>query len=165
MPILKFIRNILVKPNKFFKIDGSATKNISFSQIGEENTDFDIEVADIQGVGRIEIVAKSGSHTATYEIEIQIRNPNPKTTEVLEKVINPGQTWTSDYTPVGISGTNTGVLEVSNIPPINLEYRLKYLISYPHGCIEQTTSAVFPQLYVSELIELDAVEKKKSKKT
>ena len=43
---------------------------------------------------------------------------------------------------------NTVTLEVSALPPINLERRLEYLIQYPHGCLEQTTSGVFPQLYL-----------------
>jgi uncharacterized protein YfaS (alpha-2-macroglobulin family) len=31
---------------------------------------------------------------------------------------------------------------------------LQYLITYPYGCIEQTTSAAFPQLYVGDIIHL-----------
>ncbi|MCK7537076.1 MAG: hypothetical protein MZV63_42010 [Marinilabiliales bacterium] len=33
------------------------------------------------------------------------------------------------------------------------------MIQYPHGCIEQTTSAVFPQLYLDSFIELTAEQK------
>ena len=54
-----------------------------------------------------------------------------------------------------MAGTNKGTLELSTIPPINLGERLKYLIEYPHGCIEQTTSSVFPQLYLDQLMDLD----------
>jgi uncharacterized protein YfaS (alpha-2-macroglobulin family) len=38
---------------------------------------------------------------------------------------------------------------------MNLQKRLSYLIHYPHGCIEQTTSSVFPQLVLNQLMELD----------
>jgi uncharacterized protein YfaS (alpha-2-macroglobulin family) len=38
---------------------------------------------------------------------------------------------------------------------VNADGRLEYLIHYPHGCIEQTTSAAFPQLYLPALIKLD----------
>ena len=31
---------------------------------------------------------------------------------------------------------------------------MDYLIEYPHGCIEQTTSAVFPQLVLNQLTDL-----------
>jgi alpha-2-macroglobulin len=30
------------------------------------------------------------------------------------------------------------------------------LIEYPHGCIEQTTSAVFPQLFLNDVVDIDA---------
>jgi uncharacterized protein YfaS (alpha-2-macroglobulin family) len=36
---------------------------------------------------------------------------------------------------------------------------MRYLLQYPHGCIEQTTSSVFPQLYLDQVKALDDVEK------
>jgi alpha-2-macroglobulin len=63
-------------------------------------------------------------------------------------------------TPHGIAGTNEVTLEVSSIRPMNLERRLDYLIRYPHGCVEQTTSSVFPQLYLSTLVKLDEQKKR-----
>jgi len=50
-------------------------------------------------------------------------------------------------------------MEVSAIPPMNLDNRLKYLMHYPHGCVEQTTSAVFPQLFLHRFIELSTEQK------
>ena len=38
-----------------------------------------------------------------------------------------GKTWKTDYSPLGILGTREGVLEVSSIPSMGLENRLKYL--------------------------------------
>jgi uncharacterized protein YfaS (alpha-2-macroglobulin family) len=37
-------------------------------------------------------------------------------------------------------------LEVSSMPTIDFNRRLQYLIGYPHGCVEQTTSSVFLNL-------------------
>ena len=42
------------------------------------------------------------------------------------------------------------------MPPLDLEKRLDYLIRYPHGCLEQTLSAAFPQIYLKGLVKLDA---------
>ncbi len=44
--------------------------------------------------------------------------------------------------------------KVSALPPINVDGRMQYLIHYPHGCLEQTTSSVFPQLYLPSLVKL-----------
>ncbi len=148
-----------LKTNDLFTVNGSKTKQINFSKIGEQNTDFELVVNNKIGVGTIELIASSGGKTSTHKIEINVRNPNHSVTKVIEKVISANETWTTDYTPVGISGTNSGVIEISSIPPINLKSRLNYLIQYPHGCVEQTTSSVFPQLFVSNLIELNSKQK------
>ena len=76
-------------------------------------------------------------------------------------IIEPGEIWKNNFKPVGMSETNKGIVEVSTIPSLKLEERLQYLITYPHGCIEQTTSSVFPQLYLNNLLELNSVEKNK----
>ncbi len=83
-----------------------------------------------------------------------MRNPNPYQTEVLAATLDPGETWNQEFTPLGMAGTRSAVLEVSNIPPLNLERRLSYLLRYPYGCLEQTISTGFPQLFVDRFTEL-----------
>lgn len=55
-----------------------------------------------------------------------------------------------------MTGTNSATLAVSALPAMGLERRLNYLLRYPHGCVEQTTSSVLPQLYLKQLVQLDA---------
>ena len=75
--------------------------------------------------------------------------------DISETVIEPNMEWISNFKFSGIGGTNSATIEVSAIPPMNLDKRLKYLIRYPHGCIEQTTSSVFPQLFVDDVMDLN----------
>src|SRR5690606_40283287 len=70
------------------------------------------------------------------------------------KMLAPGEVWQSPLTPHGMAGTNQTVVEVSTLPPLNLEKRLDYLINYPHGCLEQIVSGVFPQLRLPDLVNL-----------
>jgi hypothetical protein len=114
-------------------------------------------------VAKVIVTASSGSHESSDEIEIDIRNPNPAITQVSDMFLEAGKTWSGDVSPIGISGTNSAVLEVSSIPPVNLGQRLRYLIEYPHGCIEQTTSAAFPQLYLSVVKDLNDAELARTK--
>jgi uncharacterized protein YfaS (alpha-2-macroglobulin family) len=45
---------------------------------------------------------------------------------------------------------------VSPLPILQLRARLDYLVQYPYGCVEQTTSTAFPMIYLGELAsELD----------
>ena len=154
----KQVKNVKVEiqtNNMFIPQDGTS-KSISFKEIGDEVVSFKLKVNPALGIGTVKIIATSGTEKATYDIEIDVRNPNPPVVNVLESVVEAGKTWNSPYTPPGMSGTNKGTIELSSIPPINLGERLKYLIEYPHGCIEQTTSAVFPQLYLSDIMELNS---------
>ncbi len=150
--------SVSIKTNGLFTPIGEQTKTIKFSRIGDEVVNFNLSVAEVLGIGTIKIVAKSGSHTAEYDVELDVRTPNPRITHVTDAMIEPGEKWTSDYVPHGMEGTNHGVVEISNIPSLNLEERLQYLMRYPHGCIEQTTSSVFPQLFLSNLMTLTPVE-------
>ncbi len=75
--------------------------------------------------------------------------------------VEAGQTVTPGGKLFGMEGTNKVTLEVASIPPINLEHRLSYLIRYPHGCIEQTVSSVFPQLFLKNITELTVEEQVK----
>lgn len=147
--------SISVSTNSLFTIQDGSTKTTSFKDIGDNIVTFRLKVADAVGVGKVKIVATGGGERAEYNIELDVRNPNPPVTNVIEAVVDPGQSWSSDYTPAGVAGTNSGWLEISSIPPLNLGNRLDYLIMYPHGCIEQTTSSVFPQLYLTDLMKVD----------
>lgn len=42
-------------------------------------------------------------------------------------------------------------LELSSRGPVGAMARLQELLRYPHGCLEQTTSAAYPQLFLAEL--------------
>jgi len=154
----KQVKNVKVniQMNGMFSALDGTSKPITFKETGDEVVTFKLKVNSKLGIGKVKIVATSGSEKANYDIEIDVRNPNPKVINVVESVIEVGKTWTSPYTPAGMSGTNKGTIELSSIPPINLGERLKYLIEYPHGCIEQTTSAVFPQLYLNDIMELNS---------
>ncbi len=151
--------SVHVKSNKLFNVLGNGTKSVHFNSVGDKLVKFRIKVNPTVGIGMVSIFAESGSQKAQYDIKLEVRNPNPYVVDVASSVIDSKKEWTQNIKPFGIKGTNNCVLEVSTIPPLNLESRLKYLIRYPHGCIEQTTSSVFPQLYLDWLVHLDNEQK------
>ncbi len=155
------VKNVTVevKTNDLFTVDGPSSQKITFDREGDVVVDFTLKVAKRIGAGKVEVFAKSGNQKASDLIDLQVRMPNPRITRTVNDMVEPGKTWKSVYEAVGLTGTNHGVLEVSVIPPMNLEQRLKYLMQYPHGCVEQITSAVFPQLFLHRFIELDSQQK------
>mgnify|MGYP001256350998 CR=1 FL=1 len=140
-------------------VSGGTTKQLNFPKPGEDMVYFDLKVGDKTGIAKFKISARGGSESATQDIEIDVRNPNPYVTDVHEGLMQAGESWSQAYKPIGTPGTNTAILEVSSIPPLKLGERLRYLIQYPHGCIEQITSGAFPQLFVDKLMKLDDQQK------
>lgn len=134
---------------------GTTQKQIDFSRPGDEVVEFNINVRDVTGIAKFKVTVEGGGEKATQEIEIDVRNPNPYAIDIAAELIERGNNWTHTINPLGVKGTNTATLEFSSIPSMNLEKRLDYLIRYPHGCIEQTTSGAFPQLYVGRMMDLD----------
>lgn len=138
---------------------GPRSKSIQFDKPGEGLLTFDFETTARAGVARFTVSAASNGESARQTIEIQVRNPNPVQTRVFAEVVNPSEEWAPNFQVTGMAGTNEATLEISSLPPLNLGQRLPYLLNYPYGCIEQTISAGFPQLYVHRLLELDAAQK------
>ena len=150
---------IQVQSNAFSNLAGDNIRTITFDKTGDKLVTFDLDVKDFVGAGKVKIIAKSNGESAAYDVDINVRNPNPPVTKVEEKDLAPGESWNQTYVPVGVNGTNKATLEVTSIPPLNLAKRLDYLIEYPYGCVEQTTSSVFPQLYLDQLLDLTSRQK------
>ncbi|MDY8137030.1 alpha-2-macroglobulin family protein [Aquimarina sp. 2201CG5-10] len=157
------VKNVKVtlKPNKGFTVIGEASKNLSFSQPDEKMAYFDIEVIEGASITDIEVVATGNGEKASYKVPIDIVNPNPMTTEVTSIILEPNSQQEINFASFGVDGSNSATIELSSLPPMNFESRLQYLIRYPHGCIEQTTSAAFPQLFLDEIFNLSSDKKQK----
>ncbi len=150
-----------IQTNNLVYIADKKTKTINFDKPDEKTEFFTLKTKTKTGIAKVHIIASSGNKKTTYDIELNVKNPNTKTTDVISNIIESKSQWKTPFTPIGIKGTNKITLEVSSIPPLNLEKRLNYLISYPYGCVEQTTSSAFPQLYLNKLMELNQEQKDK----
>lgn len=73
--------------------------------------------------------------------------------------LKPSETTTVSVPSPTEAGTTKLAMELSSVPQLNLASRLDYLITYPHGCIEQITSGAFPQLYLADFMQLSPAEK------
>lgn len=150
------IKNVLVtvEPNNLLISNTAKTQNLTFQKSGSQDISFPFKVANQIGAAKLKVTATSGNYKADYQLELSVRNPNAPENNLLNETIDPGKSWPINVEPLGIKGTNNISLELSSFPGIDLSRRLNYLIQYPHGCAEQITSSVFPQLYLSSLTDL-----------
>ena len=162
----KNIKNVTlqIKPNAKVKVVGSVSQIVKFTEPDEKMAYFNLEVGSSTGIGKIDIIATSGKEKSTYSVEIDVTNPNPVTNAYSDVVIEPNSSKTISWKTFGVSGSNKASIEVSSVPTVDFGRRLNYLIQYPHGCVEQTTSSVFPQLYLTDIMDLDAVKKQNIQK-
>jgi uncharacterized protein YfaS (alpha-2-macroglobulin family) len=93
-------------------------------------------------------------------VELDVVNTNPITSKALDKTLAANASETIDFSTFGVVGTNSATVEFSTLPPMDFSRRLQYLIRYPHGCVEQTTSSVFPQLFLADIFDLTFDKKK-----
>jgi len=160
MPVSVFAMNNSVKnvsvevQSNAFDLTGGNKKTVNFAQQGDQLIYFDLATKNVAGIGRVKVIARSGKESAYFDVELDIRNPNPVMTNVIEKTLEPGSSMSIPFSAYGTAGTNKATLEVSSMAPLNLDKRLSYLIQYPHGCAEQVTSAAFPQLHLAQLLKL-----------
>jgi uncharacterized protein YfaS (alpha-2-macroglobulin family) len=162
----KNIKNVTIqiKTNKGLRVIGSAIQSLVFPQPDEKMVYFNLEVGGATGIGKVQIIATSGVAKSTYEVEIDMTNPNPVTSTFTDVVLAPNSSQTISWNTFGVAGSNKAKLEVSSMPTIDFNRRLQYLIEYPHGCVEQTTSAVFPQLYLNDVVDIDAIRQQNIQK-
>jgi len=160
------IKNVTVqlKTNNAVRLLSESKQNVSFSSPDEKMVYFDLEVGNALGIGKVEVIATSGNEKATYEVELDVTNPNPVTTDFVDVVVEPNSSKTLQWNTFGVDGSNKARLEVSSFPTIDFNGRVQYLIQYPHGCVEQTTSSVFPQLYLGDIVDLDNSKKIETQK-
>ena len=156
--------DVKIEVNGILQIVGKTVQSINIGKNEEKLVAFDLKVKNQTGIAKVKITATGGGNTATYDIELDVRNPNPYQTIINDFYVDGGKTVKESFKATGLSGTNKGVLELSTIPPINLDERLHYLISYPHGCVEQITSQTFAQLYLSDIMDLTPQQKTETEK-
>jgi alpha-2-macroglobulin len=142
----------------------SGAKQVNFSEPGQQMTSFELKAGNRTGKAVFTIAAQGNGESTQQEIEIEVRNPNPIASNVVSSTIEAGQTWTGNLAAGNYTDMDNALIEVSSIPPMHLGKHLDYLIRYPHGCVEQTTSGAFPQLYVDLLTPLSDKQKGKVQK-
>jgi len=153
---------ITVKASDAFKAVGGNTKTVNFSEVGEKIVPFQFEMQAATGVQTLQIIAEGHGERTTYDVEIDVENPNPITQKVTDYELEANGNLIIDYQTFGERDSNNSALEFSTLPPMDFTKRMQYLIRYPHGCVEQTTSSVFPQLFLDDVFDLTFEQKRES---
>lgn len=148
-----------IKTEGLLKVVGESKRVVKTPSNSNTLTYFDLESLDDLGEGKVIIEAKSGNHTSLYTVNLNIRPSNPLIVKSEAKKVPSKGSVKFNHGEWGYKGSREMFIELSTMPNIDLDKRLGYLIRYPHGCIEQTTSGVLPQLFLGKLKDVSSEDR------
>ncbi|WP_044400912.1 alpha-2-macroglobulin [Lacinutrix sp. Hel_I_90] len=155
------VKNVTIKLklSDGISVVGEASKNLTFAKPDEQMTYFELDVSKANGSNTVEVIATGNGEKSTYKVALDVVNPNPITSKILDETLKGIGSKTLDFSTFGVPGSNSATVEFSTMPPMDFSRRLQYLVQYPHGCVEQMTSSVFPQLFLNDIFDLPLKKK------
>ncbi|MFZ0391946.1 MAG: alpha-2-macroglobulin family protein, partial [Calditrichia bacterium] len=130
------------------QVQGDSRKSLRFEKSGEQDLFFNLKAEAAAGSSQVKITAASGSYRSISETPIALIPASPRRYQTFEKELAAGETVEMTVPNRGIAGTNRARVRLHRVPRLDIGDRLYWLIRYPYGCLEQTVSSVFPQLYL-----------------
>lgn len=133
------------------KVNGAASQQVKIEANSEARVLFRVAAQPSIGSGKLTVVVKALGETFTNETEMSIRPPASLQKITGSGVASEAQMASFSVANKFIPATFRGQLIVSKSPLVRFSKNIDQLIRYPYGCVEQTTSAAFPQLYFQDL--------------
>ncbi len=130
-------------------------QNIRINPNSTAQAYFKINAKDNIDKGKIIIICNDKFKDTT---EISVRPASPYITESGSGELRGNSEIELKLPPNFLKNNLERTLVLSRFPAIKNAKLLKNLIGYPYGCIEQTISKLFPQLYYAELAKLISPE-------
>jgi len=135
-------------------VQGSKDTAITFDNPGEKDLRFMVNVGKSIGKAALIVNAVSGKYRTSDTTMLPVTAANSYYIRVSDTSVSSGKDLVITPKQIGIEGTNRARIAISRFPDIQIDKRLKDLIRYPYGCLEQMISGAFPQLYLSKLVDL-----------
>ncbi|MCP4146632.1 MAG: alpha-2-macroglobulin family protein [bacterium] len=142
---------VKVKTSAHLKLLGPEQRTAFVPANGEAYVDFAVKVKNTIGVSTFEISAAGVGEKVQKKVEVPVRAPGTF-------IVRSGSGLVDKHAPKSIKmpghfipGTEEFAMKITTTPLARFRNGLVYLLRYPHGCLEQTTSKLFPLLYYPHL--------------
>jgi len=136
----------------------TANKSLSFNGKNQISQSYDIEVLNKVGKLSVELGVNGVGKSMKESTDILINYPNSYESSITKNIIEPGLKLDYTIKPKGYREVFTSKIMVSGLKVPNFTQYAEDLIEYPYGCLEQTTSVGFSQLYLDKILQLDPKE-------
>ena len=130
----------------------SETRQVTLEDNARTTLTFPMLAGNGHGVGKFSITAQSDDTQLTRQFEITVRPAWPATRRGDAQQVNSATTL--QFGPSLLDGfipeSATAQINIAAVPPLPFSEAIKGLIGYPYGCIEQTTSRLWPLVNLDE---------------
>ncbi|WP_281555865.1 alpha-2-macroglobulin [Thalassomonas sp. RHCl1] len=121
---------------------------------GEKTTlSYQVLATDIRGQARfaLQLSGMALEEDISRQWSLGLRPPYPATIKRLQKVLHQGQMLSQEKSAILdlLGNTVQASLSISPKADINLQNQLDQLLQYPYGCLEQTSSRVYPLIFAT----------------
>jgi len=133
------------------KVLSTSTNSLNIEGKAEQIATFLCSSTDEIGEASLQVIVNSGSDSYIDSLNIAVRPASSLQKVSGNGVITAGNTESFEMVAPYVKGTEERKLLVSNSPIAQFCKDLSMLVSYPYGCLEQTISTGFAQLYFADL--------------
>lgn len=140
------------------QVAGDKKRNIPVKKGAQEMVVFGLTADEVAGKAKVTVRASAGADKTWSETELAIRPAATVATEGVSQVVRQGAPLAVKVPTKFMPGTLKVTVTAGPAPAAQFGAALQYLIQYPYGCLEQTTSRVFPLVYLKDLAKTAAPE-------
>lgn len=126
-------------------------QDIAIAKGGSASVSIPMVAGKLPGKGLCTVSCEAETVRYSDTIEIAVRPPISAEVAADSGSLAPGKSIVISAQANWLPETTVRRIKVSKEPALELGRGLQYLLRYPYGCIEQTTSAAFPLLYLPDL--------------
>lgn len=117
----------------------------------ERYVDFSIRAGRQIGKGVVRVMTSAFGENLESRTELPVRPASPFSAEGVSGFVDGGSSVSHEIPDVYLAYGRRSYATLSPFPVANFAKELKHLIGYPHGCLEQTVSKGFPQIYLRDI--------------
>ncbi|MGA3286048.1 MAG: alpha-2-macroglobulin [Bacteroidota bacterium] len=130
-------------------VQQSASLDIEANQ--EKFAPFTLKASDQIGKAAVKVQTRALGEKIESVTELAVRPISPFVVECTSGFAEAGKVVTAEIPDVFLPYGRHGHVVLSPFPVANFAKELKHLVGYPHGCLEQTTSKAFPQIFLRDI--------------
>ena len=115
------------------KLTGPATQTVHFKDGADQLVRFELQATGGEGVAHISVHAKGAGYKASETLALQLRNPQPETTDVRSFTLGKGE-------KMSVKGGSGTTLQLTSFPSLDTRALYIGMRDYAYDCTEQLSA-------------------------